>query len=89
MDQYLKSPRANFLDYDGGDYLITICTTQKIQYFGEVFDNEMHLSEIGIFVTSQLNLASNYYSDIEIPLFVVMPNHIHLIIRVTVSYLYS
>lgn len=36
MDQYRKSPRANFLDYDGGDYLITICTTQKIHYFGEV-----------------------------------------------------
>lgn len=83
MEQYRKSPRAKFLDYDGGDYFITICTGNKKQYFGKISDGEMHLSEIGLFVESQLKSASEYCKDIEIPLFVVMPNHIHAIVSVS------
>lgn len=31
-----KSPRADFHDYSGGDYFITICTKNKSHYFGEI-----------------------------------------------------
>lgn len=82
MEQYRRTPRASFLDYDGGDYFITICTKNKKHYFGEIYDAEMHLSEIGEFVEQQLNTASQHSEAISVPLFVVMPNHIHAIIRV-------
>lgn len=82
MEQYRKTPRAKFLDYDEGNYFVTICTENKKHFLGEISDGIMHLSEIGLFVESQLKSASEYCKDIEIPLFVVMPNHIHAIVSV-------
>lgn len=80
MEQHRKTPRANFLDYNGGDYFITICTKGKKHYFGDIYDNEMHLSKIGKFVDLQLREANRYSENIDIPLYVVMPNHIHAVI---------
>ena len=82
MEQYRKTPRAKFLDYEGGDYFITICTANRKHYFGEIYDGEMHLTPIGLFVTEQLTKASTFSVDIEIPLFVVMPNHIHAMVSI-------
>ncbi len=81
IDQYRKSPRAMFLDYDGGDFFITICTKNKKHYFGEIHDGAMHLSDIGIFIDNQLTNAHNICCNIAIPIHIVMPNHIHAIVR--------
>lgn len=80
MDQYRKSPRASFLTYDSGCFFITICTQEKHHYFGEIIDGNMILSDIGNFVTKQLEKANQYCDYITVPLFVVMPNHIHAIV---------
>ena len=45
----------------------------------------MHLSKIGEFVALQLSSASDYCRDIDVPLFVVMPNHLYAIIAVNCS----
>ncbi|MDE7335118.1 MAG: transposase [Muribaculaceae bacterium] len=82
MEQYRKTPRSRRLDYNSGDYFITICTKQMVHYFGEIHDGVMHLSEIGRFVERQLMEVEKYSELIEIPVFVVMPNHIHAIICV-------
>ena len=82
MTQYRKTPRANFLDYDGGDYFVTMCTKNRKHYFGEIIDEELHLSKIGEFAAGQLSAVKNFCPEIDIPLFVVMPNHIHAIICV-------
>lgn len=83
MDQFRKSPRATFLDYDNGAFFITICTRKRMLYFGEIYDNEMHLNKIGKFAELQLKSASCYCRDINVPLLVVMPNHIHAIVVVS------
>lgn len=83
MEQYRKTPRANFLDYDCGDYFITICTKDRKHYFGEIENAEMKLSVIGRFVDEQLSKCSEFCSSISIPLHVVMPNHIHLIVSLS------
>ena len=80
MEQYRKSPRARFLEYDSGDYFITICTRGRRHYFGEIAGAEMRLSAIGVFVSDQLERCSEFCPDISIPLFVVMPNHLHFIV---------
>ena len=49
-------------------------------YFGEISEGEMHLSAIGAFVSEQLGRASEFNSNIEVVLYVVMPNHIHAIV---------
>lgn len=35
-----KSPRATWHKYNGGEYFITICTKNRIHYFGEIVDGE-------------------------------------------------
>lgn len=82
MNQYRKTPRANFLNYDEGDYFITICTKDRLHYFGEICDGSMHYSEIGLFCLNQLENANLYNDKIEMVVHVVMPNHIHAIVRV-------
>lgn len=75
-----KSPRALFHDYSGGAYFVTICTLDKECFFGYISDDCMHLSAIGEYCRQQLEELSDHYRYAEVPLFVVMPNHIHAII---------
>ena len=76
-----KSPRATWHDYNGANYFITICTKNHELYFGDVVDGRMELSEIGEWAMKQIEqTAIIRQNDVEIPLFVVMPNHIHMIV---------
>lgn len=77
-----KSPRANWIDYDAGLFFITICTINHTHFFGSIHDGEMKLSEIGKIVECELLHPELHHPEISIPLFVVMPNHIHAIIEV-------
>ncbi len=80
--QYRKTPRAPFLNYEEGSDFITICTKDKKHYFGHITYGTMQLSSIGEYCSEQLSNASALFPEIEIPLFVVMPNHIHAIVCV-------
>ena len=77
-----KSPRANWHEYDGGDYFVTICTKDKFHYFGEIKNDEIILTDIGIYLKSQIDNIQNYYPFAEVLLYTIMPNHIHLIISI-------
>jgi putative transposase len=76
----IPSSRASWHAYDGGAYFITVCTVHREHYFGEINQGEMHLSAIGQFVADTLQNVSDHYPYAEIPLFVVMPNHLHAIV---------
>ena len=78
----ISSARASWHAYDGGAYFVTICTSHREHYFGEIADGEMHLSEIGHFVAGNLQNVTAHYQYVEIPLFVVMPNHLHAIVLI-------
>ena len=78
-----KSPRAEFHDYSGGEYFITICTREKRHYFGKIQNSEMYYTPIGEYCKRQLEDISKHYPYAEIPLFVVMPNHLHAIICIS------
>lgn len=80
MIKYSKNLRANWHDYDGGMYFVTFNTKDKEHYLGEIADNKMKLSEIGQYANNQLENVSAHYQYAEIPLWVVMPNHIHAIV---------
>ena len=76
-----KSPRARWHDYTGADYFVTFCTKNRELYFGDVVDGQMELSEIGKWAVTQIEqTAIIRQNDVEIPMFVVMPNHVHLIV---------
>lgn len=80
--QYRKTPRASFFDYEEGCYFITICTRDKKHYFGKITDGQMYLSIIGKYVDEQINNAATYFPEIEVALYVIMPNHLHMIVSV-------
>ncbi len=78
----IPSARAYWHDYNHGCYFITICTNKREHFFGEINDNKMTLSEIGIFADSYVYKINSLYDDAQILSHVVMPNHIHLIISI-------
>jgi putative transposase len=76
----IPSARAVWHDYNGGEYFITICTKNRECYFGKIKQGEIVLSEIGKYAVNNLEHINHHYPYCEIPLFVVMPNHIHAIV---------
>ena len=80
-DKYrIPSARATWHDYDGGIYFITICTKYREHDFGEIEDGKMLLSEIGTQTQKCIEEITQHNPYAEIPLYVVMPNHLHLIV---------
>ena len=75
-----KSPRADWHDYNGASYFVTICTKNRIHYFGEIQNGIPNLSPIGEFTRQCVEKIDGIHDDAVIPIFVVMPNHVHLII---------
>ena len=80
-----RSIRLKGYDYtQNGAYYITIVTYQRQHLFGEVVNDEMQLNELGKiaydewFKTAELRPYVELFEDD----FVVMPNHVHGIIRI-------
>lgn len=84
MNTFLQRiyPRAKFYDYNCGDFFITVCTHNMNHYFGEIYNEEMHLSEIGEFLKSNIENISAHFDEVQIPVFTIMPNHFHAIITI-------
>jgi putative transposase len=76
-----KSPRRSKYDYTSpGGYFITICTAGRQHYFGEIIDGNMKLNELGKICEQQIKQIEMMRSYINIHEFIVMPNHVHLLL---------
>ena len=75
-----KSPRATWHDYNGGRYFVTFCTKNHDLYFGDVVDGRMELSEIGEYALQCIEKIPEINDNVVVPEFVVMPNHVHMIV---------
>ena len=86
----IPSARAEWWEYYEGIYFITIVTKWRRHYFGEITRdpetrrNQMHLSPLGIFVDDEIPKITDHHPYAYIPSWVVMPNHIHLIVMIDV-----
>lgn len=70
--------RAQWWNYSKkGAYHITICTDNRIHYFGEIKNGKMHLSEIGKLVQQFWLEIPQHFPHIKLDEFVVMPDHFH------------
>ena len=76
----IQSARAAWHAYNGGMYFVTICTKNREHYFGEIENEEMHFSKIGEYAQICIQHNREHHPYSEIPLWVVMPNHIHAIV---------
>ncbi len=61
-------------------YFITICTRNHVAYFGEIKSSNMILSETGEIATNFLLEIPGRYSYARLDEYVIMPNHVHMII---------
>ncbi len=77
-----KRARAQWFYYNSGLFFVTICTKDRKHYFGTVVNGKMQLTEIGHYADLQLQNATTHYPYAEIPVWVVMPNHLHAIVNI-------
>jgi len=77
-----KSPRLQGYDYSQvGAYFVTIVTVLRQHLFGHVNDGQMQLSPLGQIAHNEIERLPNYWNGmVSTDQFVVMPNHVHLII---------
>lgn len=76
-----QSPRRSKYDYGSPwGYFITICTKNREHFFGDIIDGTMILSQIGIICEQEIKQTNHRRNYIEIDEYVVMPNHIHLLL---------
>jgi putative transposase len=75
------SPRASRYDYSSPwSYFITVCTKNRHHYFGKIISGTVYLSEIGKICEQEIEQTMIIRPWVIIDEFVVMPNHIHLLI---------
>ena len=76
-----KSIRLKNYDYaSDGAYFMTICTQNKEYRFGDVINGKMILNPAGEMIKKWLCELENKFKNVELDEYVIMPNHIHLII---------
>ena len=81
-----RTMRLPEFDYSqAGAYFVTIVAQDRKPYFGQVVDEEMVLNEVGKIVAEVWVEIPEHFLNVELGEFVVMPNHIHGIIVITVE----
>ena len=80
----VESIRKPDWDYSSpGLYFVTICTHEMRMDFGRVVNSEMKLSSIGKSAEDQWKAIPSHFKNVTLDEFVVMPNHLHGIIKIT------
>lgn len=75
-----KSTRLKEYDYSQfGYYFITICMKNRKEFFSKIENSIVVLSEFGKIIDEVLINIPSYY-NVEIDCYIIMPDHIHLII---------
>ena len=77
----IETTRLKAWDYTKpGKYFVTICTHRRKEFFGEIIDKKMFLSDIGKIADVELQETEKIRKNIKLDKYVIMPNHIHVII---------
>ena len=84
-----KKNRLDNYDYSScGAYFITVCTLERRNYFwenvGAIIDRpqDVELSPYGKMVDNAIQSVPSAYPTLSLESYVIMPNHIHLLVRV-------
>lgn len=76
-----KQVRLKDYDYsDNGYYHVTICTQNRKNIFGDIINDGMVLNECGTIAKNSWEDLPNHHKNIQLDVFVIMPNHMHGII---------
>ena len=81
-----KPNRLRGHDYSqSGLYFITVCTKNREELFGFIKDNQMVLNEYGNIVNQEIEIIPVIRNECVVHEFVVMPNHIHLVVEIKIT----
>lgn len=83
MERCLQRKKNRLAEYDysaPGAYFITVCAKEKAHLFGEISNGHMRLTDIGTIVDQEIMALRSRYAAVRVDKYVVMPNHIHLLI---------
>ncbi len=85
-----KSPRLRCFDYSSiGVYFITICTDKHqcilstVEGGGDLDAPQIQLKPYGKIVEQNILRMNDIYSHLFVEKYVIMPNHVHLLLHVT------
>ena len=88
-----KSLRLKEYDYgENGAYFVTVCSKEKRHIFGSLVGAghpagpHTQLSDIGKIVDKNIRAISENYPDVFVDAYAVMPNHIHIVLRIDKPY---
>ncbi|OGJ56493.1 hypothetical protein A3D88_03900 [Candidatus Peribacteria bacterium RIFCSPHIGHO2_02_FULL_52_16] len=74
----VASHRKRETDYAASTcYFVTICTKDRMPWFGEIRNGIMGLSDVGCVIREEWERNAILRPDIQLGLSVIMPNHIH------------
>lgn len=78
-----RVPSARLAGYDYGSdgaYFVTICTRDRMHFFGDIVDGDIRLSEIGEIADNCWQQIPDHFPFVRLDGFVIMPNHVHGIV---------
>jgi len=79
----IKSARLEGYDYSqNGMYFVTICAKGREEFFGKIENEKMILLDVGKIVQEELLKTPAIRSNVILDEWVVMPNHLHVIIEI-------
>jgi len=87
-----KHPRLKDYDYsDTGSYFITICTKDRQKILCNIVGRDdlgtpnymIQLTDIGKITDTYINSIPTHYKNVSIDNYVIMPDHIHILLSVT------
>ena len=84
LEHHRQSIRLNGYNYaESGAYFVTICTQGHPCLFGEIVDGQTHANALGQMVQETWCDLPDHYPHVELDAFVLMPNHVHMVIVLT------
>ena len=82
-----KNIRLDNYNYSqNGAYFLTICVKERQDLLGNIVGTNCvrpQLSEHGIVVEKEIAILNSTYKDVKADKYVIMPNHIHMIVFIT------
>lgn len=83
MAQFRKSLRNKNIDYRKGRYFVTIQVARNKYLLGTIVGTRCVLNELGTNVETALVGLPHNYSELELGPYVIMPNHVHMILDIS------
>lgn len=79
----IETARLRGWDYGAGWYFVTVCTRERVRWFGSAVEGEIRLSGAGEIVVEELRNTGKVRPDVALDRWVVMPDHLHAIVVIS------